>query len=422
MTRTIAIASGKGGVGKTSISVNVSLHLASQGYKVCLFDADLGLANINILLGINPQRTVEGLILRGERLEDIIIKGCHGIDIIPGSSGVEKMADLDENHLQGLVQSFSTLDSYDFLFVDTSAGVSRQVIAFCLAVSEVVLVITPEPTSLTDAYALLKILIRNGFEGKAKIVVNQCRTHESAKNAYNKFRVAVKNHLHTEVIPLGFIYADEKVTEAVSAQQPFVLHFPKTTAAVCVKHIAKNLLENKPATLDPAGATSFWVKCLQLMRSTLSIEGLKKKEEASAPAVPATQVKPEKAAVVEAKVKKEEPEKPALKEVSAPVSETPAEQAATSPAAVAVDIHLAPSVPSSPVAAGHDVFPLLQELVQAVSAVTGELSLIRQTMEKGGQGWQGPGRPEESGRGQRHPDEIVLDYETWLSQFKRKRH
>lgn len=419
MTRTIAIASGKGGVGKTSVSVNIALLLAAQGYKTCLFDADLGLANINILLGLNPQRTVEGMILRGERLEDIIIKNCHGIDIIPGSSGVEKMADLDESHLQGLVQSFAALDSYDFLLFDTSAGISRQVIAFCLAVSEVVLIITPEPTSLTDAYALLKILIRNGFEGKAKIVVNQCRTQESAKNAYSKFKVAVKNHLQTEVIPLGFIYADPKVTEAVSAQQPFVLHAPKTTASVCLKHIAKNLLENKPATLEPAGATSFWVKCLRLLRSPLSIEGVKKKTEqpAGVPAPP----KQEEAAVVEAEEKKEGPARPAAVEISAAaVSEQPTGQNTGSPAPGGGDIPLGTPVPKAPSAAGHDVLPLLQELVQTVSAATSELSLIRQTMERGGQIWQGSGRLEESGERQREPEEIALDYDTWVACFKRK--
>lgn len=411
MTRTIAIASGKGGVGKTSISVNLSLHLASQGYKVCLFDADLGLANINILLGLHPQHTLEDLILRGAALEDIILKECHGIDIIPGSSGVEKMADLDEGELQGLVQAFAALDRYDFLLIDTSAGVSRQVIAFCLAASEVGLVITPEPTSLTDAYALLKILIRNGFEGKARVVVNQCRSHEIAKGAYSKFKFAVKNHLQTEVVPLGFLYEDSKVPEAVSHQQPFILRSPKARASLCIQHIGRNILENKPGTLEALGAGSFWSRCLQLMRSPLSIEGMKKRQEE---AVQAAGKEAEAPRLPEEEGARAEPEQGApgpVKEDSIPAAE---ETTVPEP----VISKTGREVARTP---GQEGEPQLQEVVQALSAISRELSLIRQNMEKGGQVWQGGAdMPAESAK-PANPEAVVLDYETWVSRFRSKK-
>ena len=280
-TRTITITSGKGGVGKTNISVNLALHLATLGYRTCLFDADLGLANINILLGLNPDHDLEDVISNRHSLQDIIIRNYNQIDIIPGSSGVEKMANLESAQVEQLIRSFSELDAYDFLLFDTSAGVSRSVIAFCLASSEVVLVITPEPTSLTDSYALLKILSLNGFKGKAKIVVNQCQSVSIAKLAYNKFKGAVQKHLAMDVMPLGIIMQDQKVLEAVAAQQALILLYPKSNASKCIKNITKNLLKIPPEDLEISSMLSFWTKCLQVMKSpflTVSKKGKKRIE------------------------------------------------------------------------------------------------------------------------------------------------
>ncbi|HDZ23313.1 MAG TPA: MinD/ParA family protein, partial [Desulfobacteraceae bacterium] len=154
MSRTVAITSGKGGVGKTNISVNLALSLSRKGHKVCLFDADLGLANINILLGLEPESTLVDVVKGTSTLSDIMME-YEGVSIIPGSSGVEELAELSASDREMLLQSFESIGDHDFIFFDTSAGVSRDVVAFCLASSEVLLVITPEPTSLTDAYALL---------------------------------------------------------------------------------------------------------------------------------------------------------------------------------------------------------------------------------------------------------------------------
>jgi flagellar biosynthesis protein FlhG len=151
MSRIITVTSGKGGVGKTNISVNMALYLASQKYRVCLFDADMGLANIDILLGLYPEYTLEDVLTREKRLQDVIIRDYSGIDIIPGSSGVRKMADPEPGEIDFLMDALSELQDYDFFFFDTSAGISKNVISFCMASPEIILVVTPEPTSWTDA-------------------------------------------------------------------------------------------------------------------------------------------------------------------------------------------------------------------------------------------------------------------------------
>ncbi|MEI6127416.1 MAG: AAA family ATPase, partial [Pseudomonadota bacterium] len=128
MAKTITVTSGKGGVGKTNLSANLSMQLAAQGYRTCIFDADLGLANINILFGMYPEKTIEDVIVKGVPLHDVIIKNYHGIDIIPGSSGVENIANLDSQNIEYLIKSFSVLEEYDYVFFDTSAGVSKSVV------------------------------------------------------------------------------------------------------------------------------------------------------------------------------------------------------------------------------------------------------------------------------------------------------
>jgi MinD-like ATPase involved in chromosome partitioning or flagellar assembly/HD-like signal output (HDOD) protein len=279
MTRTITVTSGKGGVGKTSISVNLAMHIATLGYRTCLFDADLGLANVNILLGLYPAYNLEDVILSHRDLKDVTIKNYEGIDIIPGSSGMEKIANLQPDRLEHLLQSFSELDEYDFLLFDTSAGVSRNVISFCLASSEVIVVITPEVTSLTDAYALLKILCLNGFNGSVRIVVNQCRSTSIAKHAYSKLKQTVKKFLPIDVVPLGVIVQDPKVEEAVKKQRALVLLYPESNASRCIKNIAKRLVEGRPEDSEPSGMSSFWTTCFEIMTNPLELTAREKKKE-----------------------------------------------------------------------------------------------------------------------------------------------
>lgn len=265
MTRIITVTSGKGGVGKTNICVNLALRLARRGYRTCLFDADLGLANINILLRLYPRHSLEHVILNQCGMEDIIIRDHEGIDIIPGSSGMERMANLESAQVERMVESFSSLTGYDFFLLDTSAGVSNHVISFCMAAPEVILVITPEPTSLTDAYSLLKVLSLNGFSGKVKLVVNQSKNATIAKHAYNKFQDVVKQHLSIQTSALGIVVQDPHVTEAVKAQQPLVSLFPDSSAARCIDNLALQLIEDQPDGTEAAGVDVFWRRCIDLL-------------------------------------------------------------------------------------------------------------------------------------------------------------
>ncbi len=271
MARVIAVSGGKGGVGKTNISVNLALCLARHGNKVSLFDADLGLANINVLLGLYPEYDLEDVILHDKSLQDIIIKDYQGIDIIPGSSGVEKLANLDRQDLSRVIELFEELDAYDFFILDTSAGISQNVISFCLAASEVIILITPEPTSLTDAYALLKIMSINGFGGVAKIVVNQCKNTTVASRTYNKFKEVVQKYLAIEIIPLGIIVQDSKFSEAVQKQTPLVTLFPESSAAKCINVMAARLIARESEDFKPVGMSAFWTKFLDFTKSPLQL-------------------------------------------------------------------------------------------------------------------------------------------------------
>jgi len=274
MSRTIAITSGKGGVGKTNISVNLALSLSRKGHRVCLFDADLGLANINILLGLEPETTLVDVVKGGSNFTDIMME-YEGVTILPGSSGVEELADLSPSDSERLLQSFASLGNHDFILFDTSAGVSRDVVAFCLSSSEVLLVITPEPTSLTDAYALLKILLLNGFSGQTRVVLNQCKNIETAQTVYRKFKAATSKHLNTEVSALGVIFEDAKVTSAVQEQKALLSMFPDSKAAKCIEKLADRLLAEDTEDLEHPDMGSFWKKCLGLFSRPLHLKGPK---------------------------------------------------------------------------------------------------------------------------------------------------
>jgi flagellar biosynthesis protein FlhG len=264
MAKVITIASGKGGVGKTSISLNLSLALAAAGYRVCLFDADLGLANVNILTGLFPEHGLEEVLCGDRSLGDIMIKNFQGIDIIPGSSGVEKMADLAPEESKRLINSFLGLSSYDYFILDTSAGISSQVLSFCLASHLMILVATPEPTSITDAYSLLKVLSRNKRFPRVKVVINQVKTAVSAKNAYARLKETVHKFLPIKIAPLGIVAQDKKVSISVISQIPFFMLFPETDASRCIRSIALKLIKDQDPKADMP-MELFWDQCLEFL-------------------------------------------------------------------------------------------------------------------------------------------------------------
>ena len=354
MPRILTVTSGKGGVGKTNISVNLAIYLARQGHRTCLFDADLGLANINILLGIYPEYNLKDVMDGEKTLKEIIIKDKSGIDIIPGSSGVSEMETLTSEQLSGLAGAFAELEEYDYLIFDTSAGVSKSVIAFCMNASEVVLVITPEPTSLTDAYALMKILTMNGYKKTTKVVVNQSKNSKTAQIAYKKLKDTTRKFLGVELSPLGTIVSDPRVIDAVSAQQPFITLYPKTQASRCVKAIGDFLQEKGSAAGDAFALDTFWSRCVDIFTSPLKMPVRKEDASRKGAAVSADQPQPTERANVEA------------------VSEIPA---ADQPATRKPIPDMVPD--------GVQNQQVMERLLEKISSVTKELAGIRKILEKG---------------------------------------
>lgn len=271
MARTITITSGKGGVGKTSISVNLALCLARRGQRVCLFDADLGLANVDLLLGLHPEKTLREVVRGDLDLADVVIPAAEGLDIVPGSSGIAAMADLDSRHTGRLVQALEGMREYDFLLIDTSAGISRNVIAFGLASPEVLLVIAPEVTAVTDAYALLKLLLGNGFDGALHVVVNRCRRKSQGRQVFAKFAAAVRHYLQADTSLLGVVADDAQVEAALSVQQPFISLYPGCPASAALTHMAGKLLETPPQQTSGITAESYWQRWAQVMGRPLKL-------------------------------------------------------------------------------------------------------------------------------------------------------
>ena len=267
--RIITVTSGKGGAGKTSISLNLALELAQSNQRVCLFDADLGLANINILTGIHPENDLESVLLGTHTLDEIVIKNFQGIDIIPGSSGVERMADLTQDEAAHLIDSFLTLDRYDYFIFDTSAGISTQVLSFCMASHEILMIITQEPTSLTDAYALLKLLSNRQYANPVNVVVNQVKDVKAARNAYGQLRDTVNRFLKIKLFPLGIVVEDRHVPMSVIAQTPFLTLFPDASASRCIRLVTQKLMAR-----DWGGGTRslelFWRRCLNVLAENRS--------------------------------------------------------------------------------------------------------------------------------------------------------
>ncbi len=223
----IAITGGKGGVGKTSVSVNLAIALARLRHKVCLFDADTGLANINVMLGLYPSCTLEHLLTGERSLQDVVLQGPEGIHIVPGASGFSDCIDMDVGQQQRLLSAIRSLEPhYDYLLVDTAAGVSATVLHFIAACQVAVVVLTPEPTSLTDAFSLLKVLKRRGYKRKVQILLNMVESAAQADKVFQRFRTAVDKYLDLPLEYLGAIWRDESMRAAVSLQRPVAL-FPR---------------------------------------------------------------------------------------------------------------------------------------------------------------------------------------------------
>ncbi len=240
--RTIAITSGKGGVGKTNIVANLAIALQRLGKKVLVFDADLGLCNIDVLLGLTPKYNISDLLAGKMSLREVLIEGPEGMLILPASSGVEELTQLNEFQRLRLLDEFDALNmNIDFLLVDTSAGISSNVTFFCIAVQEKIVVVSPEPTSLTDAYALIKVLHRKYDEKEFSVLVNNVQGPEEAMGVFKTLQRATEQFLNLSLDYLGHIPVDKNIPRAVRAQKPVLLYNPKSSSSKAFEDIAKRL-------------------------------------------------------------------------------------------------------------------------------------------------------------------------------------
>jgi len=242
--KVIAISSGKGGVGKSNIATNLSISIANAGYKVCVFDADINLANINILLGINPSYTLQHLFTENKSIEEITLKDTSGIDIIAGASGVAEFTNLTKRQQQLLLTAIKHLEkNYDYIIIDTAAGIDNSVLSFLHAVPYIIITITKEPTSLTDAFSLLKVLKKQGYTQTVLVVVNMVSGLSMAKHIFKRFSEAVNKYLLLDVRLVGYIVMDDNISQAVEKQQALINCFPQSPASVCIENICKRLLK-----------------------------------------------------------------------------------------------------------------------------------------------------------------------------------
>ena len=259
--RVIALSSGKGGVGKSTLSVNLCVALAQQGQRVCLFDADTNLANVNILMGLSPRFTLQEF-LNGERsIDEILIEGPAGVSIVPAASGIAEFIHLSDTQQKNLLAALQELEQrFDYLIIDTAAGIHDQVIQFLLAAPYTILVITPDPTSLTDAFSLLKVLKRYFFDHQVHVIVNMVSGLPAAHDVYKRFTLAAAKFLQLEIRYLGYVLTDQQLGESVRRQQPLQLYRPAAIASRCVYAISRsmNMTPGRPPRRFPGIASHSW--------------------------------------------------------------------------------------------------------------------------------------------------------------------
>lgn len=237
--RILSVTSGKGGVGKTSFTVNLALALADYAYRILILDGDLGLANVDVACGVTPKYTLEHLLSGQKTIEEIIVPGPKGIGILPGGSGVVELANLERSRLVDVLANLGRLENLaDILIIDTGAGLNNTVLNFLQASDDIILLTTPEPTALTDAYAMFKALRTAPGGVTVNVVINRVRLETDAQATYQRLEIAVQKFLKGSLSLLGWIYEDPMVGRSVMEQEPLGLLYPDSPAYQCIQWIA----------------------------------------------------------------------------------------------------------------------------------------------------------------------------------------
>ncbi len=258
--RVIAVTSGKGGVGKTNIVTNLAIALASLGERVMILDADIGLANVDVLLNQYPRFNIGHVLLGMKKLEEIIVAGPGGIQIIPGGSGMVDMRRLGRHQLQRFIRELAKLQyQTDWLLIDTGAGISYDVISFALAADEIALIVTPEPTSLTDAYAVMKYMIEVDPRAKINLILNRVSGSSEAKQVKDKMVMAGQKFLNYNLGYWGYVLEDQELVKAVKRQTPLIIASPQSKAAERFLALASDLA-NKPYHKSDSSGMPVFIK------------------------------------------------------------------------------------------------------------------------------------------------------------------
>jgi flagellar biosynthesis protein FlhG len=258
-TRVIAITSGKGGVGKTNIVANLGYAFSKQGKKVLVLDADIGLGNLDVLLGMAPKYNLSHVILGEKRLEEIIISGPGDMQILPASSGIQELTSLSHNQkIKLLTEIDALIDSVDVLFIDTAAGISSNVMDFSVTAHEIIVVVSPEPTSITDAYALMKVLSLKYSEKCCYLLTNMVINALEGREVFRQLNLVTNKFLDINVDHLGSVVFDENVTTCIKNQKIVCELYPETEASRCYNELAKRLANRKPKKLPKGNTNLFW--------------------------------------------------------------------------------------------------------------------------------------------------------------------
>ncbi|MBK8162995.1 MAG: MinD/ParA family protein [Gammaproteobacteria bacterium] len=257
--KVIAITSGKGGVGKTNVTSNLAIALAKHGNRVCIFDADTSLANINIVMGLSVEYTVEHLLAGERTVDEIMVEGPEGVMVIPAASGIAECANLDQDQRDRLIAALESLeDRFDYILIDTAAGIGDTVLSFVQSAQYAIVVISTEPTSLTDAFALLRVLRRRNYEHPVYVLVNMAINYANSMEVFKRFEAAVKKYLNMKVHYLGYITEDKAIRTSVSAQRPVLLEHPESLASRCFTTLATVLSKQFSGTTQPHSFSAYW--------------------------------------------------------------------------------------------------------------------------------------------------------------------
>jgi len=260
----ITVTSGKGGVGKSNFVVNLAITLQKMGKKVLILDADIGMGNDDVLMGVMPKYSIYDIIFNNKTIEQVLIKGPFGVKLLPAGTAITNLEGITEAQIERFIKNLSTLEELDYIIMDTGAGVNKSVLGFISCSEELIILTTPEPTAITDAYSLLKAVSHFNIKQNAKLVINKTIDDQDGKITYNKFKNAVNKFLHIDLEYLGCIQEDRKAIQAVRRQIPFVIVYPNCNASKDIISIAKNILGNSKIYNDNVSVERFFKKLFSI--------------------------------------------------------------------------------------------------------------------------------------------------------------